>query len=385
MGNQATPGLTNRGGIWHVDKQYRGVRICESTGTGSLAKAHEYLAKRMNDIREAMLHGLRPDRTFRMAATKYLQDYVQQKKSIGDDAIQLKMLDPMIGDLHLRQVHMGSLQAFIAKRKAEGVKTKTLNAALAVVRRVLNLAVSEWIDEKGLTWLETAPKIKLFSVKDSRSPYPLTQEEQSLLFQELPDHLARMALFKVNTGCREQEVCRLRWDYEVKVPELDTCVFIVPSNLVKNGEERLVVLNRVAKSVVDSMRGLHPTHVFVRVPSKGEPRPIPKMYGTGWKSARERAADKWAKRHGEPAPEGFRKIRVHDLKHTFGRRLRAAGVSFEDRQDLLGHKSGRITTHYSQAELSNLLVAAEKVCDAGESRKSPAVTWLRRRQSAVSA
>lgn len=34
----------------------------------------------------------------------------------------------------------------------------------------------------------------------------------------------------------------------------------------------------------------------------------------------------------------------------------------------------------SQAELSNLVVAAEKVCDAGESRKSPAVTWLRRRQ-----
>ena len=33
-------------------------------------------------------------------------------------------------------------------------------------------------------------------------------------------------------------------------------------------------------------------------------------------------------------------VRVHDLKHTFGRRLRAAGVSFEDRQDLLGHRSG---------------------------------------------
>jgi len=44
-------------------------------------------------------------------------------------------------------------------------------------------------------------------------------------------------------------------------------------------------------------------------------------------------------------------LRVRDLKHTFGRRLRAAGVSFEDRQDLLGHRSGRITTHYSAAEL----------------------------------
>src|SRR5690606_29574216 len=115
-----------------------------------------------------------------------------------------------------------------------------------------------------------------------------------LLFQELPDYLARMALYKVNTGCREQEVCRLRWDYEVKVPELDTSVFIIPSDYVKNGEERLVVLNRVAKSVVESMRGVHPTHVFARVPPKGEPRPAAKMYGTAWKQARERAANKWA-------------------------------------------------------------------------------------------
>ncbi len=48
---------------------------------------------------------------------------------------------------------------------------------------------------------------------------------------------------------------------------------------------------------------------------------------------------------------GLKHVKVHDLKHTYGRRLRAAGVSFEDRQDLLGHKSGRITTHYSAAEL----------------------------------
>ncbi len=73
---------------------------------------------------------------------------------------------------------------------------------------------------------------------------------------------------------------------------------------------------------------------------------------------------------------GLPQVRVHDLKHTFGRRLRAAGVSFEDRQDLLGHKSGRITTHYSQAELVQLINAANKVC-GDESRKSPALVILR--------
>ena len=67
---------------------------------------------------------------------------------------------------------------------------------------------------------------------------------------------------------------------------------------------------------------------------------------------------------------------MHDLKHTFGRRLRSSGVSFEDRQDLLGRKSARITTHYSAAEISNLIEAANKVCQAA-SRKSPAIVLLR--------
>jgi len=139
------------------------------------------------------------------------------------------------------------------------------------------------------------------------------------------------------------------------------------------------VLNRVTTSVVETMRGLHATHVFVRTSPKTQiSRPVTKMNNTAWKAARERAADKWAERHKEPAPEGFRRVRVHDLKHTFGRRLRAAGVSFEDRQDLLGHKSGRITTHYSNAELASLIEAANKVCSM-ESRKSPAITRLRRK------
>lgn len=68
------------------------------------------------------------------------------------------------------------------------------------------------------------------------------------MFQELAANLARMALFKVNTGCRDQEVCGLRWEWEVPVPELDTSVFIIPGARVKNGDERLVVLNRVARS-----------------------------------------------------------------------------------------------------------------------------------------
>jgi integrase len=235
-------------------------------------------------------------------------------------------------------------------------------------------------DVQGMTWLEHAAKIKLLPVKDARPAYPLTRDEQAAHFQELPDHLARISLFKVNTGTREQEVWGLKWADEVQVPELNTSVFIIEGAKVKNEQDRLIVLNRVARSVVDSVRGQHAEYVFVRYPKSKEAKPVPldSMNTTAWKNGRKRAADKWAERTGQPAPDGFRRVRVHDLKQAFGRRLRAAGVSFEDRQDLLGHKSGRITTHYSAAELANLIAAAEKVCE-DNSHKSPAITLLRRK------
>lgn len=360
MGRKKTPGLINRKGIWHIDKQIRGRRVCESTGTGSLEEAEEYLAHRIEEIRKAEVYGQRPRRSWRKAATKYLNE--SEKKTLRDAADQIRLLDPYIGDLPIESVHMGTLKPFIDYRKKQGRKMRTINYALQTVRHILNLAAGEWIDEYGQTWLDHAPKIKLLPQKDARPPYPITWEEQTKLLAELPEHLAKMALFKVNTGCREAEVCGLRWEWEVFVPEMDASLFIVPGSGVKNGEDRLIVLNRYARAVVQEMRGIHPDYVFTY-----QRRPIKKMYGGAWRKARERA--------------GLPDLRVHDLKHTFGRRLRAAGVSYEDRQDLLGHKSGRMTTHYSNAELLNLIEAADKVC-FDESRKSPALVILRQKTAA---
>jgi integrase len=228
---------------------------------------------------------------------------------------------------------------------------------LKVVRRILNLAACEWIDEHGLTWLASAPKIRLLPDTEKRQPYPLSWEEQAKLFMNLPSHLAEMALFAVNTGYRDGEICRLKWEWEVNIPAFETLVFIIPGRYVKNADDRMVVLNRIAASVIEARRGKHDTHVF-----SYRDKPVTRMLNTAWMRARDKA--------------DLKQVRVHDLKHTFGRRLGAAGVSFEDRQDLLGHRSGRITTHYSAAELSRLIEAANAVCEQGS--KKPELVVLRR-------
>ena len=74
MGCKRLPGLYQRNGIWHIDKQIQGQRICESTGTGNLEEAEKYLARRRETIRQASVYGVRPQRSFREAATRYLLD-----------------------------------------------------------------------------------------------------------------------------------------------------------------------------------------------------------------------------------------------------------------------------------------------------------------------
>jgi hypothetical protein len=55
-------------------------------------------------------------------------------------------------------------------------------------------------------------------------------------------------------------------------------------------------------------------------------------------------------------------------------KLRAAGVSFEDRQDLLGHKNARITTHYSGPELASLIDPTNGLQIVGFARRRYAFT-----------
>jgi len=151
-----------------------------------------------------------------------------------------------------------------------------------------------------------------------RLPYPITWAEQDRLFRQLPAHLERMALFAVNTGARSGNVCRLEWAWEVFVPEVDRSVFVIPPEAFKTKRPHVLILNDVAWSIIEAQRGIHPIWVF---PYRG--KPIRAMNNTAWKRIRTEI--------------GLPRVRIHDLRHTFACRLRAAGVSAEDREVLLGH------------------------------------------------
>ncbi len=73
------------------------------------------------------------------------------------------------------------------------------------------------------------------------------------------------------------------------------------------------------------------------------------MNNNGWQNARERA--------------GLGDVRVHDLRHTVGMRLREAGVAEETIADILWHRRKGMTAHYSMGQLVELHQALVKIED----------------------
>ncbi|MFI3121684.1 MAG: integrase [Methylococcaceae bacterium] len=349
---KATPGLRKRGQIWHIEKTIAGTQLCESTGETELEAAERYLAMRVREIRSAQVYGDRIERTFDTAAARFIEEF-DHKRSIDRDIDTLKVVMPYIGEMALCKIHSGSFDKFIKDRKQNRITSGTLNRDMAVIRRVLNLSSKLWRDDQGRPWLDTVPMLPNIQGA-KRKPRPITGIEQDKLIKGMPKYLADMTLFALHTGLRDQEICNLKWSHEAQITDSDLTVFIITEERAKNEHERVVPLNSVARSIIHSYRG-QSDYVFNLAGIK-----LQRMNNRAWRKAREAV--------------GLNDVRVHDLRHTFGMRLRAAGVSFEDRQDLLGHHAGRITTYYSKVEVAHLIECVDLLC---ETRK-PELALIRR-------
>jgi integrase len=350
MGCTRRPGIRiDRNGRRIIDKEHRGVGIYVRLGPISQEHAEQKLADEIAKV-DAELEQRKACRTPRFldCAARYL-DESKNKRSVAATAWHIRLLIPYIGSLDVHQIHDGTLKPFVAERLATGVTATTVNRSLEVVRTILNRAARSYRDDDGRPWLKVLPPLITMLPETPRAPYPITWDEQDQLFSKLPARLGRMALFAVNTGVRESNVCGLEWTWEVAVPEIGRSVFVIPPEAFKTKRAHVVILNDVAWSIVEAQRGLHPIWVF---PYRG--RRVGDMNNTAWQRARREL--------------GLQCVRVHDLRFTFACRLRAAGVPAEDREVLLGHANHSMAGHYASADIGRLLKQANLVLNRQETR-----------------
>jgi integrase len=377
-----------------IDKKVRGERIFIRLGKVSQEDAEQKLREEINRRQSAKLHRSDNRRLFCDGAAHYL---IESKGKRTSDllAYHIKLLLPFIGTLELSQVHDATLEEFKESRYEEGVSPTTINRTLEVVRTVLNRAARAWRDEDGSPWLMTAPPLITMEDEDRRPPHPLSWEEQDKLLPEQPVHLQTMTLFGINCGARDENICGLRWEWEVPVPEVKRSVFIIPANKYKTKVKHVLILNDAACSIIEQQRTIKDAamdatdsddikkYVFTY-----DGHRVDTLNNSAWDKARIRAAmNLYKEGHKEIPPEllekgqrgtlitdalkaymidampGFANLRVHDLRHTYSGRLRLAGVTQEDRNSLMGHKSASIPEHYASADIGRLIKLANLVLD----------------------
>ena len=344
MATTRTPGITvDTEGYRIINKEHRGERIFARLGLVGQEQAERRLAQELERLDWELERRAHARPLFSDCAKRFLLES-KYKRSRADIAWHLGMLSRYVGDLEIRRVHDETLRPLIEARLADGVSATTINRTLEVARTILHRAARAYRDRDGFPWLETAPPLITMLRESPRLPHPINWDEQERIFRRLPDHLARMALFGVNTGLRDANLCGLRWSWEVPIAELGRSVFVIPAEAFKSRRAHVVILNDAAWSIIETQRGKHPVWVFSY---RGER--VKRMNNRAWQRARREAT--------------LADVRVHDLRHTFATRLRAAGVAEEDRAALLGHATRTMPEHYASADVGRLVGLANRVLD----------------------
>lgn len=379
-----TPGIYVLDENYIIRKTYLGVSIYESTGIkkgrGKLTDVEAILDFKMAEIRNAKKMGVRGRTLFLEAAAEYCARNQHKKQIASWEAFCMRVV-LYVGDVPIDQLHQNhpQIQQLIADLRAgtplwghgrghEDIvrprKRRTVWRYLEIVGRVLRFSMNDWRDDKNQPYLAAAPTFKIDDIPDdTRVPHAITWTQHKKFLKLLAPHNQRLYLFDVNTGLRDREITSLRheWIHNIEGVGL---VAVIPATwdgepITKGGRyDRVMPLNRVARSVYEECKDDHPEFVFT---FRGEP--ITRVVNTSWNASRIAMHEK------DPAfPDD---LRFHDVRHTFGHRLKEAGVDELTRKALLGHKSSDITEHYSQDDVGYLLKSVEKI-----TKKTTAVPLL---------
>ncbi|MGB6681828.1 MAG: tyrosine-type recombinase/integrase [Candidatus Bathyarchaeia archaeon] len=254
----------------------------------------------------------------------YLRDYaaVVKIRSYRTDYGNLKGLSEYFKDMELREITPMMIQKFRASRLSKGNSRSTTNRYVALLKKMLNLAI-----EEGCLEQNPATKVKLYSEKDRLRTRTITEKEEHMLLEECSEHIKLIIIVALNTGMRLGEILNLQWD------QIDLSSRIIRVEKTKSGLVRYVPLNNFLYHELLRLQSTRNQNATVFLNSKtGKPLTTIK---TAFNAACRRAK--------------ISGLRFHDLRHSFASRLIERGVDLITVKELLGHSSVKITERYTHS------------------------------------
>jgi integrase len=331
----------DRPGYFISYKDAEGRRRRRKVAAPNRKKAGDLRSGYVSRSEQEKAYGVRPPgpETFEEVAEKYL---VHQKPRISaanferERGIVEDHLKPFFAG-ELRAVRRATVARYITARCAE-VSSATVIKEVNVLKHLLRLAAEEW------EYLPVNP-----IPRSMRPPKPapgrmryLQPGELSVLLESAPLWLRPIIVLAIATGMRRSEILRLRW-LDV---DLNGARALLPKT--KNGEGRIVYLNRLALKAIE----------LLPVSEKSKPTDVlfPDLDPHWVSVCFMRLCRKL----------GVADFHFHDLRHTAASWLRMKGADIHTVAQLLGHKDLRMAARYQHLSPAFLADAVEKLDGAFE-------------------
>lgn len=316
--------------VWWVKIHHNGQVIQRSSGTADKLKAQEWHDRLKAELWEQERLGVKPRHSWQEAVVRWLAE-TRHKATQHDDLGHLRWLDRPLNGLLLDEITRDKIDAIIKARLAGGAANGTVNRTLAVIRAVLRMASLDW------EWIDRYPKIRLLPEAKRRVRW-LTQQEAEKLIVELPEHLAVMARFSLETGLRQSNVTGLQWS---QVDMARRCAWI-HSDQAKARKAIAVPLSEEAFAVLQEQTGKHPEYVFSYKGNR-----IVQVNTKAWHNALKRA--------------GISNFRWHDLRHTWASWHVQAGTPLHALQELGAWESAEMVRRYAHLSSEHLSQYVERL------------------------
>jgi integrase len=329
--------------FWWVKIAHNGRTIQRSAGTSDKAKAQEYHDKLTASLWDQDRLGIKPRRTWNETVVRYLAETTHKASQVSDKT-HLRWLDRFLNGVTLDAINRGVLDKIMAARMAEGVRNSSVNRVMEVVRVVLRKAAYEW------EWLDRVPRVRMLPEAKRRIRW-ITQDEAGRLIAALPEHLAAMVRFSLETGLRRANVTGLEWS---QVDLARRTAWIHPDQ-AKARKAIAVPLSAAAVIVIREQIGKHLTHVF-----SYRGHSVTQVNTKAWRSVLERV--------------GISEFRWHDLRHTWASWHVQAGTPLHVLQELGGWECVEMVRKYAHLSSEHLAVYVDRLSGLKAVGKEDAAT-----------
>lgn len=333
---------------FHVEGQLYQLPLKDSTGrTTTDRRAAWNLEKELIALAQqgklAIAGRARPAATTFADAAK---DFLEHKRSIARsprtveyDAERLHILKRELSeDTRLRDITPAVIEAFQRRRRAAGIKPRTVNMDIGVLRKLL---------KRYKLWSRIEDDVTFLSESGGQPiGRALTEEEQRRLLtaaQGNPDwsHVYTAATLAANTSMRGIEIKQLQ------VRDFDEIGVLHIRRSKNETSLRRLPLNADALAAIQTQL----TQVGKVGPLQPDWYIWPNLKGNGYRP--EVRTQSWVGAWRKLCKAaGLPGLRFHDLRHTVVTRLLEAGEPDHVVQAITGHLSKRMLEHYSHIRMA---------------------------------